>query len=207
MPLMLDSPGPSTPEKEKPPTSPSNMQEYRRTEHHEADVVIVGAGIAGSAAAVAFGRQGRSVILLERSLKEPDRIVGELLQPGGVRALEKLGLRDCLDGIDSIPNKGYEVFYHGRTVHIPYALATDPNTGRKERPEGRCFHHGRFIRKLREAAMREPNVTVVETTATELVKDGWTGQVLGVECTTKGYKDFVSYLAIARCNAQLLCSG
>ena len=61
--------------------------------HHDADVVIVGAGIAGSAMAVALGNQGRSVILLEKSLKEPNRIVGELLQPGGVQALEKLGLR------------------------------------------------------------------------------------------------------------------
>lgn len=72
-------------------------QEMRRREHHEADIVIVGAGILGCAAAVAFGKQGRSVILLEKSLKEPDRIVGELLQPGGVRALEELGLRGtCL---------------------------------------------------------------------------------------------------------------
>lgn len=61
--------------------------------HHEADIVIVGAGVVGCAAAVALARQGRSVILLEKSLKEPDRIVGELLQPGGVRALEGLGLR------------------------------------------------------------------------------------------------------------------
>jgi squalene monooxygenase len=71
----------------------TDAREKRRLEHHEADVVIVGAGIVGCAAAVAFGKQGRSVILLEKSLKEPDRIVGELLQPGGVNALEKLGMR------------------------------------------------------------------------------------------------------------------
>lgn len=70
----------------------NDYREVRRREHHEADIVIVGAGIVGCAAAVAFGKQGRSVILLEKSLKEPDRIVGELLQPGGVQALEKLGL-------------------------------------------------------------------------------------------------------------------
>jgi squalene monooxygenase len=74
-------------------TYTTDAREKRRLEHHEADVVIVGAGIVGCAAAVAFGNQGRSVILLERSLKEPDRIVGELLQPGGVNALEKLGMR------------------------------------------------------------------------------------------------------------------
>jgi squalene monooxygenase len=71
----------------------SSSVESRRNVHHEADVVIIGAGILGCAVAVALGKQGRSVLLLEKSLKEPVRIVGELLQPGGVAALEKLGLR------------------------------------------------------------------------------------------------------------------
>lgn len=43
------------------------------------------------------------MILLEQSLKEPDRIVGELLQPGGVLALEKLGLRGMSTLLDSSP--------------------------------------------------------------------------------------------------------
>lgn len=72
-------------------------QRHRREQDHEADIVIIGAGIAGCALAVAFGNQGRSVILLERSLKEPDRIVGELLQPGGVAALKKLGLEGVFE--------------------------------------------------------------------------------------------------------------
>ena len=73
----------------------------RRTQHHEADVVVVGAGILGCAIAITLARQGRSVILLERSLKEPDRIVGELLQPGGVQALKTLDLDHCLEEIDA----------------------------------------------------------------------------------------------------------
>lgn len=83
-------------------THTTDTRTRRRIEHHEADVVIVGAGIVGCAAAVAFGKQGRSVLLLEKSMKEPDRIVGELLQPGGVNALEQLGMagaytRNALD--------------------------------------------------------------------------------------------------------------
>lgn len=70
-----------------------DYREIRRRQHQHADIVIVGAGIVGCAAAVAFGKQGRSVILLEKSLKEPDRIVGELLHPGGVNALKKLGMK------------------------------------------------------------------------------------------------------------------
>jgi len=61
-----------------------------------ADVIVVGVGIAGSAAAVAFSKLGYKVLALERSLKEPNRIVGELLQPGGVEQLRKLGMEEVL---------------------------------------------------------------------------------------------------------------
>jgi hypothetical protein len=46
-------------------------------------------------------QDGRRVLLLERDLRQPDRIVGELLQPGGYLMLRRLGLEDCTDGIDS----------------------------------------------------------------------------------------------------------
>jgi squalene monooxygenase len=176
-------------------TEAAYNQEVRRRVHYEADIVIVGAGIVGCAIAVAFGRQGRSVLLLERSLKEPERIIGELLQPGGVAALEKLGMKDCLEEIDAIRVKGYEVIYYGQGVHIPYphyARGADRTKNNESKPEGRSFHHGRFIQKLREAARRTPNVTVVETTVTDLVSGGHSGQILGVKCLTDGKKDCVS---------------
>lgn len=72
-------------------SSTSSLRERKRREN-SFEVVIVGAGILGCALASAFGKQGRHVLLLERDLSEPERIVGELLQPGGVSALEKLGL-------------------------------------------------------------------------------------------------------------------
>lgn len=55
-------------------------------------MVIVGAGVLGSAMAAVLARDGRRVTVVERDMREPDRIVGELLQPGGFRALRKLGL-------------------------------------------------------------------------------------------------------------------
>lgn len=171
--------------------------------HHEADVVIVGAGIFGCAVAWALGNQGRSVILLERSLKEPDRIVGELLQPGGVQALQTLGLRDCLEGIDAIKVFGYDVIYYGDEVRISYPMnasdtpevdektsLTDEYRGTKrKRPEGRSFHHGRFIQNLRAKAKSNPNVTVVEATATDLIRGEYTGDILGVQATRNGEAD------------------
>jgi len=41
------------------------------------------------------------VLLIERDLKQPDRIIGELLQPGGYLMLKRLGLAHCVDGIDA----------------------------------------------------------------------------------------------------------
>ena len=189
MPLILDTP-PQSPK----PSSISTASSLRRSLHHTSDVVIVGAGILGCALAITFARQGRSVFLLEKSLKEPDRIVGEYLQPGGVEALERLGIGDCLEDIDAIIAKGYEMIYYGDRVHIPYPRVDAPASAgkakrRDQRPEGRSFHHGRFIQRLRGAAMRETNISLVETTATDVVKNSWTGQILGVESVTKNFQD------------------
>lgn len=179
-----------------PELSPTSL---RRILHHESDVLIVGAGILGTALAITLARppHSRSVILLEKSLKEPDRIVGELLQPGGVSALKDLGLENCLEGIDSVRVKGYEVIYYGQGVEIGYpsnAVGSrrsekDVVGGKDLRPEGRSFHHGRFIRRLREVAMKEQNISVVESTVTDLVKCEHTGQILGVQCLTNREKD------------------
>ena len=42
--------------------------------------------------AAVLGKDGRRVTIIERDLKQPDRIVGELLQPGGYDCLKALGL-------------------------------------------------------------------------------------------------------------------
>ncbi|KAI0327464.1 squalene monooxygenase [Cubamyces sp. BRFM 1775] len=145
------------------------------------DILIVGAGIAGSAlahalsaAAIARGRPLK-ICLLERSLAEPDRIVGELLQPGGIMALKKLGLESCVEGIDAIPTYGYCVMLDGKPVHIPYP----------EGYEGRAFHHGRFIQALRAKAKEAKCVEVIEATVSELIECPLSGRILGVRATRK----------------------
>lgn len=141
------------------------------------DVVIVGAGIAGPALAHGLSTLPRTrkprIALLERSLAEPDRIIGELLQPAGVTALHQLGLEGCLEGLDAIPVRGYCALHSGKLVHIPY-----PNGY-----EGRSFHHGRFVMSLRAAAKRAEGVELIEATATELIEYG--GRVVGVKATQK----------------------
>ncbi|TPX48199.1 hypothetical protein SeLEV6574_g02162 [Synchytrium endobioticum] len=91
----------------------------------EYEVIIVGAGVLGSAMASALGRDGRTVLLIERDWSQPDRIVGELLQPGGINALRKLGLEECVEGIDGILVKGYVVFKDKEHQVLTYPKAVN----------------------------------------------------------------------------------
>uniref|UniRef100_A0A672ZFD1 Squalene monooxygenase n=1 Tax=Sphaeramia orbicularis TaxID=375764 RepID=A0A672ZFD1_9TELE len=144
----------------------------------EPDVVIVGAGVLGSAMATVLARDGRRVTVVERDLKEPDRIVGELLQPGGYRALKELGLEGSVEGLDAHIVNGYVIhdMDSQAEVEIPYPQEDEGIQC------GRAFHHGRFIMGLRRAAMAEPNVTFIEGTVTSLDEED--GSVTGVH-----YKD------------------
>ncbi|KAI0804658.1 squalene monooxygenase [Irpex lacteus] len=143
------------------------------------DIVIVGAGVAGCALAHALSSSRPTkplrICLLERSLSEPDRIVGELLQPGGTALLQQLGLESCLEGIDAVPVHGYAVVMDGKPVHIPYP---DGRTGRS-------FHHGRFIQALRKKARAAQGVDTIEATVSELIECPLTGRILGVRATRK----------------------
>ena len=143
------------------------------------DVIIVGAGVAGSSIAHALATLPRErplqIALVERSFSEPDRIVGELLQPGGVQALETLGMISALEGIDAIAFSGYLLVEGGDAVRVPYPKGK----------EGRSFHHGRFISGLRRVAMQNSNIDPIEATVGDLIECPHTQQVIGVRATSK----------------------
>lgn len=145
------------------------------------EVVIIGAGVAGSAMAKALADQGRHVTVIERDLREPDRIVGELMQPGGIRALEKLGMEKCVEGIDGQVAHGYSVYKKSSNEWAQLPFPVDPETGKPFK--GVSFHHGRFIQRLRESARENPKVNMVEGTVLSLLEEG--ESVLGVKYKTK----------------------
>ena len=148
------------------------------------DCVVVGAGIAGCSVAYALAKhQNRKVLLVERDLTEPDRIVGELLQPGGVRALKELGLEHCVENIDAQEVYGYAIFRDDKQTCIKYPIEEnnnnndddddDENEGGKKKLAGRSFHNGRFVRRLREACAEvgEDRLKMVEGTVRSFVTE------------------------------------
>ncbi len=56
------------------------------------DVIIVGAGVAGSASAILLGQEGHRVLLLDRAVFPRHKTCGEGIMPEGVRVLESLGV-------------------------------------------------------------------------------------------------------------------
>ena len=58
------------------------------------DVVVVGAGPAGSIAALVLARAGVDVRLLDRSLFPRDKLCGDTLNPGALSILDRLGIGD-----------------------------------------------------------------------------------------------------------------
>ncbi|KAK4767705.1 hypothetical protein SAY87_002846 [Trapa incisa] len=143
-----------------------------------ADVIIVGAGVAGSALAYTLGKDGRRVHVIERDLTEPDRIVGELLQPGGYLKLIELGLEDCVEEIDAQQVFGYALFKDGKNTRLSYPLKKFHSD-----ISGRSFHNGRFIQRMREKAASLTNVRLEQGTVTSLLDEY--GTVKGVQYKTK----------------------
>jgi squalene monooxygenase len=164
-------------------------------------IIVIGGGVAGCSAAIALANRGHAVTLIERDLSEQDRIVGELLQPGGIRALERLGIDDCAkEEIDSIFVKGYVII--DPSVQDPSGAPikqlltypdADPSTSaeyfgftstsgelNEKSPSGRSFHHGRFVQRLRQKVIEHPGVHVIEGTVTKLLEEKG-NVIVGVE--------------------------
>jgi len=143
------------------------------------DVIVVGAGVAGASLATVLGRNGKKVLCIERDLQEPERIVGELLQPGGCRKLVQLGLEEALKGIDAQKVFGYGIFLREKRTKVYYLpreqqALTDKNEEEaaafsKDMCVGRSFHNGRFVQKLRKLAMQEKNVTLMQGNVYDLI--------------------------------------
>ena len=142
-----------------------------------ADVIVVGAGPAGSTAATYLARAGVDVLLLEKSTFPRDKVCGDGLTPRGVKQVLALGID--VSGDDWIKNRGLRVVGGGTTLELDWpTLADFPNFG-LVRPR-KDFDEMLAQLAVKAGARMYQGVTV---TAPEI--DRATNNVIGVSAKTE----------------------
>jgi geranylgeranyl reductase family protein len=84
-----------------------------------ADVVVVGAGPAGSAAAWHLASAGLDVVVLEKASFPREKVCGDGLTPRGVKALDDMGV-DTSETAGWVRHKGLRVFGGGQVVEVDW---------------------------------------------------------------------------------------
>ncbi len=106
-------------------TSPAHPAEER------CEILVIGAGPAGAAAALELARAGVDVVLADQRVTPRDKVCGDALIPDALAALEELGLREavralaCASGaVDLYAPDGSRVRIGGEILTLP-RLALD----------------------------------------------------------------------------------
>jgi len=95
----------------------------------EADVIVVGAGPGGSAAAYHMARHGLRVLLLEKTTFPREKVCGDGLTPRATRQLIRMGV-DTSAKAGWLQNKGLRVIGGGVRLELDWPeLASFPNYG------------------------------------------------------------------------------
>lgn len=138
----------------------------------QADVIVVGAGPAGSSAAYHLAEAGVDVLLLDKQAFPRDKICGDGLTPRAVRQLIAMGLD--LDAPGWQKNKGLRIVGAGHRIELPWPdLATFP-------PYGLVRTRSDLDEILARHAEKAGARLVERTAVTGPVYDERTGRVVGV---------------------------
>ena len=112
------------------------------------DVAVVGGGPVGCVTALAYARQGASVLVLEANPRSSERLAGEWLHPPAIDILTSLQVP--LDGLGGPHGAhGFAVFPDDGSEHVvlPYGQG-----------EGMSFEHAALVARLRQLCARHGNI-------------------------------------------------
>jgi menaquinone-9 beta-reductase len=145
----------------------------RARAEHDADVIVVGAGPAGSATAFYLAQAGLDVLLLEKTAFPREKVCGDGLTPRAVKCLIKMGVKtSAADGW--IQNKGLRIIGGGVRIEVPWPeLSNFPGFGLVRT---RLGFDETLVRTAQAAGAR----LLERTTVTGPVLDETTGRIVGV---------------------------
>jgi len=168
------------------PPAPRNGSAVPRRPADEADVIVVGAGPAGSTTACYLAQAGLDVLLLEKSRFPREKVCGDGLTPRGVKALVGMGI-SVSEQDGWVRNKGLRVIGAGKRMELRWPeLSSYPGYG-LVRP--RSDLDQTLARRAQQAgAHLYEGVTV-----TGPVLDDRTGRITGVTARPAGADDERTY--------------
>jgi geranylgeranyl reductase family protein len=139
----------------------------------DADVIVVGAGPAGSTTAYHLAQAGVDVLLLEKTAFPREKVCGDGLTPRAVTALVSMGI-DTSEQAGWLHNKGLRIIGGGMRLELPWPdLASFPDYG-LVRPRSD------FDDLLARQAVKAGAVLRENTTVSGPVLDDRTGRITGV---------------------------
>ncbi|MCO5968015.1 geranylgeranyl reductase family protein [Actinoallomurus soli] len=156
----------------------------------EADVIVVGAGPAGSTTAYHLAQAGLNVLLLEKTTFPREKVCGDGLTPRAVKQLVKMGVD--IDAPGWIRNKGLRIIGGGVRLELPWPdLASYPDYGLvRTRMD--------FDQILAERAVAAGVKLHMNTNVTGPVLDDRTGRITGVVAkTADGEVTYTAPLVVA----------
>jgi menaquinone-9 beta-reductase len=164
---------------EHTPPEPRNGRAAPGRPAGEADVIVVGAGPAGSTTAYYLAQAGLDVLLLEKSRFPREKVCGDGLTPRGVKALVGMGI-SVSEQDGWVRNKGLRVIGAGQRMELLWPeLSSYPDYG-LVRP--RSDLDQTLARRAQQAGARlHEGVTV-----TGPVLDDRTGRIIGVTARPAG---------------------
>ena len=148
----------------------------------DADVIVVGAAVAGAAVGNAFGSQGVRTLLLEKISREVHSTRGDLLHPPTLRLLDQWGVLAALHADGALPIRELAVSHRDRGL-----IARFPLQQSGDGPADRTIAvpHDRIEAVLFACAQAWPSVRCERGTVTAL-DVGDDGRVTGVRFRPHG---------------------
>ena len=138
-----------------------------------ADVIVVGAGPAGSTTAAHLARAGVDVVLVEKTAFPREKVCGDGLTPRAVTQLVKLGI-DTTPEAGWLRNKGLRIIAGGNRLEMAWPeLTSHPSYGLVRKRDD-------FDELLARTAQKSGARLAERTSVTEPLLDERSGRVVGV---------------------------
>lgn len=96
------------------------------------DVIVVGAGPAGSAIAILLAEHGHAVLVLDKAAFPRPKVCGEYLSPEASRILDRLGVLKAVDAAGAVPLRGMRITAPDGTVLEGTYPAAGPYRGYRD---------------------------------------------------------------------------